>query len=75
MQDRSAVSRLLSRRVGRSSRVEMEYFCRGCKGHFSATVPLTALHAATCRCGSNNLLVYAVAGEFTSPMRTAPVLH
>jgi hypothetical protein len=60
----------LGRRVGAASRVEMEYFCRGCKGHYAATVPLATLSQASCRCGSGDLLVYSVSGEFSSPMRS-----
>lgn len=59
----------LGRRVGAASRVELEYYCRGCKGHFSSTVPYAALRQATCRCGSSNLLVYSIAGEATAPLR------
>jgi hypothetical protein len=27
------------------------------------------LHTATCRCGSSDLLVYSVSGEYSSPLR------
>lgn len=59
----------LSRRIGASSRVELEYFCRTCKGHYATSVPVASMNSATCRCGSNNLLVYSVAGEVSAPMR------
>lgn len=59
----------MSRRIGASSRVELEYFCRHCKGHFSSTVPVATMDQTRCRCGSSNLLVYAVAGESSAPMR------
>jgi hypothetical protein len=61
--------RVSSRRVGLASRVELEYFCRGCKGHYSTSVPLSGLNAARCRCGSGDLLVYNMAGDNSSPMR------
>ena len=61
----------IRRRIGASSRVELEYFCRNCKGHFTRTVPIALLEHATCRCGSDNILVYAMAGEFNAPLRYA----
>ena len=60
----------IKRRIGSPTRVEIEFFCRGCKGHFSRTVPVAALHRATCRCGSDNILVYAMSGETTAPLRS-----
>jgi hypothetical protein len=59
----------LHRRIGTASRVELEYFCRDCKGHFSSSVPLSAIDNAHCRCGSGDLLVYAMSGDMSAPMR------
>lgn len=59
----------ISQRIGAASRVDLEYFCRTCKGHFASTVPVTQMYEATCRCGSSNLLVYNVAGELSAPLR------
>jgi hypothetical protein len=60
---------LRSRRIGIVSRIEVEFFCRACKGHYSASVPVGALSDAHCRCGSQDLLVYSVAGEYGAPLR------
>ncbi|HET6614555.1 MAG TPA: hypothetical protein VFH62_01600 [Dehalococcoidia bacterium] len=49
--------------------VEVEYFCRGCKGHYSRTVPITQFRQTACRCGSQDLLVYSVASEVAAPLR------
>lgn len=57
------------RRVGSASRVELEYFCKRCKGHYAATVPVSTVQQTRCRCGSGDLLVYNFAGEFASPLR------
>jgi hypothetical protein len=61
--------RQIRRKIGTSTSVELEFFCRRCKGHFSRTVPVAALHRATCRCGSDNILVYAISGEMSAPLR------
>jgi hypothetical protein len=58
-----------SRRIGVASRIELEFFCRNCKGHYSTTVPAGAVSDARCRCGSDNLLVYNLAGEYGAPLR------
>lgn len=63
--------RRIAQRVGSSSSVELEYYCRGCKGHYSTTVPVVSLWQAACRCGSRDLLVYSVAGEFAAPLRSS----
>lgn len=63
-------TRSYATRIGAASRVELEYYCRGCKGHFSTTVPVGMLRSATCRCGSDDLLVYSLAGEYSSPLRS-----
>ncbi len=55
-------------RVGRASRVEIEYFCRSCRGHFSSSVPVATLEQASCRCGSHNLLVYNLSGDMNAPL-------
>ena len=55
-------------RVGRASRAEIEYFCRSCRGHFSASVPVAVLQDASCRCGSRDLLVYSVSGDMNAPL-------
>ncbi len=60
----------ITQRIGAASRVDLEYFCRTCKGHFSSSVPVSTLYDATCRCGSSDLLVYNVAGEFSAPLRS-----
>jgi len=57
------------RRIGASSRVELEYYCKSCKGHYSSTVPVATMEETRCRCGSPDLLVYNLAGEFSAPMR------
>ena len=57
------------RRVGEASRVELEYFCKRCKGHYAATVPVATVKQTRCRCGSDDLLVYNLAGEAASPLR------
>jgi hypothetical protein len=61
--------RVTSRRIGVTSRMDVEYFCRDCKGHYSASVPVGTLSGVHCRCGSDNLLVYNVAGEYGAPLR------
>ena len=58
-----------ARRIGAASRVEVEYFCRRCKGHYAASVPVASVRRTRCHCGSDDLLIYNFAGEFTSPMR------
>jgi hypothetical protein len=35
-------------------------------------VPVSSLHRATCRCGSDNILVYSMSGELTAPLRASP---
>ncbi len=60
----------ISQRIGAASRVDLEYFCRTCKGHFASTVPVTHMYEARCRCGSSNLLVYNVVGELSAPLRS-----
>ena len=55
-------------RVGRASRIDIEYFCRSCRGHFSSSVPVGALDQASCRCGSHNLLVYNLSGDMNAPL-------
>jgi hypothetical protein len=59
----------MTRRIGPSSGVELEYFCRNCKGHYSRSVPVASFWQTKCRCGSQNLLVYAISGEVTAPLR------
>lgn len=49
--------------------VEVEYFCRRCKGHYASTVPITKFRETACRCGSHDLLVYSVATEVSAPLR------
>jgi hypothetical protein len=63
------LQQLTSKRIGVASRVEVEYFCKGCKGHYSASVPVGGIGEARCRCGSDNLLIYSVAGEYGAPLR------
>ncbi len=55
-------------RVGRASRIEIEYFCRGCRGHYSSSVPVKALSLASCRCGSRDLLVYDLSDDMHAPL-------
>ncbi len=59
----------LRKRIGAASRVELEYFCKSCKGHYCSTVSVTSVSETRCRGGSPELLVYSVAGEFSAPMR------
>jgi hypothetical protein len=61
--------RASSRRIGVTSRMDAEFFCRDCKGHYSASVPVGTLNDMRCRCGSRNLLIYNVAGEYGAPLR------
>ena len=63
------MQQLSSRRIGVTSVVEVEYFCKNCKGHYSASVPVGGLSDAHCRCGSDELLIYSVAGEYGAPLR------
>ena len=63
-------SRSVGRMVGAASRVELDYFCRGCKGHFSNTVPVAGLENTRCRCGSDNLLIYSMVGDLNAPLRS-----
>ena len=58
-----------SQRIGTASMVELEYFCRRCKGHYGSTVPVGTLKDMRCRCGSSDLLVYQLAGEYGAPLR------
>jgi hypothetical protein len=51
--------------------VEVEYFCRNCKGHYSRTVPVKHFRETACRCGSHDLLVYSVASEVSAPLRAS----
>ena len=59
----------ISRRIGPVSYVEMEYFCRACKGHYSRSVPIAKFSRQACRCGSTDLLVYSLSGDVSSPLR------
>jgi hypothetical protein len=61
----------LSRRIGRTTSVEIEYFCRTCKGHYSRIVPIKAFESTRCRCGSANLLIYSLAADVTAPLRAS----
>lgn len=61
----------IAQRIGASSSAELEYFCRGCKGHYATTVPVARVWDAACRCGSKDLLVYSVAGELAAPLRSS----
>jgi hypothetical protein len=61
----------LTRRVGRTTSVEIEYFCRTCKGHYSRVVPVKAFETTRCRCGSSNLLIYSLAADITAPLRAS----
>jgi hypothetical protein len=61
----------IRRRIGSSSRVELEFYCRRCKGHFARTFPVASLDRATCRCGGSDILVYAMSGESSAPLRYA----
>ena len=58
-----------SARVGPTVAVDIEYFCRSCKGHYSQAVALDSFWKTGCRCGSKDLLVYSVAGEVSAPLR------
>lgn len=59
----------LSKRLGPTQAANLEYFCRGCKGHDSRTVSLDQFWQTACRCGSRDLLIYNVNGETTAPLR------
>ena len=59
-----------SHRLGEPGRVltpaaELQFFCRGCKGHDSRTLPATRWREVRCRCGSSDLLIYRVANDLT----------
>lgn len=56
--------------VGSASRVELEYFCKRCKGHYSGTAAVTGLDAVQCRCGSEDLLIYSMVGDLHAPLRS-----
>lgn len=62
-------ARTVGAMVGAASRVELDYFCKRCKGHFSGTVPVTSLGEMRCRCGSDQLLVYSIVGDLNAPLR------
>ncbi len=49
--------------------IDVDYFCKGCKGHYSRTTPIYPLAELSCRCGSKDLLVYAVASDTAAPLR------
>ena len=59
----------LGSRVSPTTAADIEYFCRGCKGHYSRVVPIDAFWRTTCRCGSSDLLVYSLSGESSAPLR------
>jgi hypothetical protein len=59
----------LDRRAGPTQASDVEYYCRGCKGHYSRIVPADAIRDTACRCGSRDLLIYHVAGEMAAPLR------
>jgi hypothetical protein len=61
----------LERRVGPASAVDVEYFCRRCKGHYSTAVPVDSFWQTRCRCGSTNLLIYSMSGEVSAPLRAS----
>ncbi|HYM15911.1 MAG TPA: hypothetical protein VEZ14_10150 [Dehalococcoidia bacterium] len=61
-------TRGLRSRIGRASRIDIEYFCRSCKGHYSASVPVGLFQGASCRCGSRDLFVYSVVGDQSAPL-------
>jgi len=61
--------RRLSERLGPTQAADVEFFCRGCKGHYSRIVPVDDFWKTTCRCGSHDLLVYNVASEGAAPLR------
>ncbi len=61
----------VARHVERTTSVEIEYFCRTCKGHYSRVVPVKAFETTRCRCGSGNLLIYSLAADITSPLRAS----
>ncbi len=58
-----------SPRVGPTQAADVEYYCRGCKGHYSRIVALDAVFKTQCRCGSADLLIYNVSGEMAAPLR------
>jgi hypothetical protein len=61
----------MARRIGRTTSVEIEYFCRTCKGHYSRVVPIKSFESTRCRCGSANLLIYSLAADVTAPLRAS----
>jgi len=61
----------LTRRIGRTTGIEIEYFCRTCKGHYARVVPIKAFESTRCRCGSANLLIYSLTGDVTAPLRAS----
>lgn len=63
-------SRAVGRMVGAASRVELDYFCKRCKGHYSGTVSVTGIDTMHCRCGSADLLIYAMVGDLNAPLRS-----
>lgn len=65
-----SLSRLsLGKRVAPTTMADVEYYCRGCKGHYSRIVAVDSFWQTACRCGSSDLLIYSVAGESAAPLR------
>lgn len=60
-----------ARRLLTTTSAEVEYFCRGCKGHYGRAVPLAALRELACRCGSQDLLVYSLSADNEAPLRAS----
>jgi hypothetical protein len=62
---------VLDHRTAPTTAIDVDYFCRGCKGHFSRTTPLRRMSDLACRCGSTDLLIYSVAGDTAAPLRAS----
>ena len=70
MNKNARASRLnLGKRVAPTTSADIEYFCKGCKGHYSRVVSLGSFWRTTCRCGSSDLLIYSMSGEVSAPLR------
>jgi hypothetical protein len=61
----------LDRHTVPTTGIDVDYFCRTCKGHYSRTTPIRTLQDLACRCGSHDLLVYSVASDGAAPLRAS----
>ena len=67
---RTSRARTIGHMVGAASRVEADFFCKRCKGHYSGTFAVTGMNELRCRCGSDDLLIYSMVGDLNAPLRS-----